>query len=68
MVVHEAVRTCGAAAEIATRIHEELHSQLLGPVRRLTSPDSSVPAAPSLVGVFYPSAAGVVAAVKEMTA
>ena len=68
LVVHEAVRTCGAAAEIATRIHEELHGQLLGPVRRLTSPDSSVPAAPGLVGAFYPSAAGVVAAVKEMTA
>jgi 2-oxoisovalerate dehydrogenase E1 component len=68
LVVHEAVRTCGAAAEIATRIHEELHGQLLGPVRRLTSPDSSVPAAPGLVGAFYPNAAGVVTAVKEMTA
>ena len=61
LVVHEAVRTCGPAAEIATRIHEELHGQLQGPVRRLTSPDSSVPAAPGLVAVFYPNAAGVVA-------
>ena len=42
------------AAEIATRIHEELHGQLHGPVRRLTAPDSSVPAAPGLVGVVLP--------------
>ena len=66
LVVHEAVRTCGPGAEIATRIHEELHGQLKGPVRRLTSPDSPVPAAPGLVGVFYPNAAGIVAAVKAM--
>ena len=59
-------RTCGPGAEIATRIHEELHGQLKGPVRRLTSPDSPVPAAPGLVGVFYPNAAGIVAAVKAM--
>jgi pyruvate dehydrogenase E1 component beta subunit len=62
VVVHEAVRTCGPAAEIATRIHEELHSQLKGPVKRLTAPDSPVPAAPGLVGAFYPSAADIVAA------
>ncbi len=61
VVVHEAVRTCGPAAEIATRIHEELHGELRGPVRRLTSPDSSVPAAAALVGAFYPNAAGIVA-------
>jgi pyruvate dehydrogenase E1 component beta subunit len=66
LVVHEAVRTCGPAAEIATRIHEELHGQLQGPVRRLTAPDSSVPAAPQLVGAFYPNAAGIVAVVNEM--
>ena len=66
LVVHEAVRTCGAAAEIATRIHEELHGELRGPVRRLTAPDSSVPAAPGLVAVFYPNAADVVGAVRGM--
>jgi len=61
VVVHEAVRTCGAAAEIATRIHEELHGELRGPVRRLTAPDSSVPAAMGLVGAFYPNANDIVA-------
>ena len=66
VVVHEAVRTCGPAAEIATRIHEELHGQLHGPVQRVTSPDSSVPAAAHLVGAFYPSQADIVAAVQRL--
>lgn len=62
VVVHEAVRTCGPAAEIATRIHEELHAQLKGPVVRLTAPDSPVPAPMGLVAAFYPNAADIVAA------
>ncbi len=56
VVVHEAVRTCGAGAEIAARLHEELHGQLSAPVRRVTSPDSSVPAPAGLVAAFYPNA------------
>ncbi len=66
IVVHEAVRTCGAGAEIASRIHEELHGELLAPVKRLTAPDSSVPASPGLVSVFYPNAASIVAACQAM--
>lgn len=65
VVVHEAVRTCGAGAEIAARIHEELHDQLAGPVRRVTSPDSSVPAPAGLVAAFYPNADAIVAACKK---
>jgi 2-oxoisovalerate dehydrogenase E1 component len=64
VVVHEAVRTCGAGAEIAARLHEELHSELSGPVRRVTAPDSSVPAPAGLVAAFYPNADDIVAAVK----
>ena len=64
VVVHEAVRTCGAGAEIAARLHEELHDQLAGPVRRLTAPDSSVPAPAGLVAVFYPNADAIVATCK----
>ncbi len=66
LVVHEAVRTCGPGAEIAARVHEELHGQLAGPVRRLTAPDSSVPAAPPLVAAFYPNAAQIVEAARSM--
>jgi 2-oxoisovalerate dehydrogenase E1 component len=65
-VVHEAVRTGGPGAEIAARIHEELHGQLAGPVQRITSPDSSVPAAPQLVAAFYPNAAQVAGTVRAM--
>jgi 2-oxoisovalerate dehydrogenase E1 component len=66
VVVHEAVRTCGAGAEIAARLHEELHEELYGPVRRITSPDSSVPAPAGLVAVFYPNADTIVETCKSM--
>lgn len=66
VVVHEAVRTCGAAAEIATRLHEELHDQLAGPVRRVTAPHSSVPAPAGLVAAFYPNVDDIVAACRTM--
>ena len=66
VVVHEAVRTCGAGAEIAARLHEELHDQLAGPVRRVTAPDSSVPAPAGLVAAFYPSVDDIVAACRTL--
>ncbi len=66
VVVHEAVRTCGAGAEIASRLHEELHDQLAGPVRRVTAPDSSVPAPAGLVAAFYPSVEDIVASCRTM--
>jgi pyruvate/2-oxoglutarate/acetoin dehydrogenase E1 component len=66
VVVHEAVRTCGAAAEIATRLHEELHDELAGPVRRVTAPDSSVPAPAGLVAAFYPNVDAIVTACRTL--
>lgn len=66
VVVHEAVRTCGAGAEIAARLHDELHDQLRGPVRRVTAPDSSVPAPAGLVAAFYPNADAIVAACRSI--
>ena len=66
VVVHEAVRTCGAGAEIAARVHEELHDTLSGPVRRVTAPDSSVPAPPGLVAAYYPNADDIVAACRTL--
>lgn len=56
VIVHEAVRTCGPAAEISTRIHESLHAELKAPVKRVTAPDSPVPASSGLVAAFYPTA------------
>ena len=66
VVVHEAVRTCGAGAEIAARLHDELHGKLSGPVRRVTAPDSSVPAPAGLVAVFYPNASSIIAACRTL--
>ena len=66
VVVHEAVRTCGAGAEIAARVHEELHDTLSGPVRRVTAPDSSVPAPPGLVAAYYPNADDIIAACRTL--
>ncbi|MET0460087.1 MAG: dehydrogenase E1 component subunit alpha/beta [Ilumatobacteraceae bacterium] len=66
VVVHEAVRTCGAGAEIAARLHDELHDQLSGPVRRVTAPDSSVPAPAPLVAAYYPNADAIVAACRTL--
>jgi 2-oxoisovalerate dehydrogenase E1 component len=65
VVVHEAVRTCGPAAEIATRIHEELHSELAGPVKRITGGDSPVPTSFPLLAAWYPSVDTIVAAAKS---
>jgi 2-oxoisovalerate dehydrogenase E1 component len=62
VVVHEAVRTCGPAAEISARIHETLYDRLRAPVRRVTSPDGPVPASPGLVKAFYPDVLTVVEA------
>jgi pyruvate/2-oxoglutarate/acetoin dehydrogenase E1 component len=58
--------TGGSGAEIAARLHQELHDQLPGPVRRLTAPDSSVPAPAGLVAAFYPNADAIVAACRAM--
>jgi 2-oxoisovalerate dehydrogenase E1 component len=62
VVLHEAVRTCGPAAEISARIHENLYDRLRAPVRRVTSPDGPVPASPGLVKAFYPDVKAVVEA------
>ncbi|MEY4372209.1 MAG: 2-oxoisovalerate dehydrogenase [Actinomycetota bacterium] len=62
VVVHEAARTCGPAAEIATRIHEELHASLRGPVKRVTGGDSPVPTSFPLLAAWYPSVEAIVAA------
>jgi pyruvate dehydrogenase E1 component beta subunit len=64
VVVHEAARTCGPAAEIATRIHEELHGELAGPVKRVTGGDSPVPTSFPLLAAYYPSVDSIVAAAK----
>lgn len=48
VVVHEAVKAFGTGGEISSRIHEELFSQLKGPVRRVGAKYSPAPYAAPL--------------------
>jgi 2-oxoisovalerate dehydrogenase E1 component len=67
VVVHEAVRTGGFGAEIITRIIE-LCADLRVHVRRLTTPDVRIAAAPALREAVLPSAAEIAATAQAMVA
>ncbi|MFI5035478.1 MAG: alpha-ketoacid dehydrogenase subunit beta [Acidimicrobiales bacterium] len=66
MVVHEAVRTGGAGAEIASRIHEELFFALEAPVWRLGAIDSPIPQDPELEQLCVPQVEGIARALREL--
>jgi len=53
VIAHEAVRTCGFAAELIAAINEKALLSLEAPVVRVTSPDVPVPLA-KLEGYFLP--------------
>ena len=64
VIVHEAVRSFGVGAEIASTIQEELFGELKAPVRRLGAPYSPVPFSKPLEDAFLVQPADVVAAVE----
>lgn len=66
LVVHEAVRNGGFGAEIVTRIHEALGDSMALKVRRLTTPDTRIPAAPHLQAALVPDAARIAAAARAL--
>jgi 2-oxoisovalerate dehydrogenase E1 component beta subunit len=68
VVVHEATRTCGFAAEVMAFIVEELFTHLDAPVKRVTSIDTPVPYSPPLEDYFMPNADKIAAAVREVAA
>jgi pyruvate dehydrogenase E1 component beta subunit len=68
LVVHEAVRTAGAGAEIAARIQEAAFFSLDAPVWRLGALDTSIPQSPSLEQLVIPSSAQILAAARELVA
>ena len=43
VIIHEAAKTCGVGAEISAEIHENLFSELLAPVQRVTGYDTVMP-------------------------
>ena len=64
VIVHEAVRSFGVGAEIASTIQEELFGELKAPVRRLGAPYSPVPFSKPLEDAFLVQPQDVVAAVE----
>jgi acetoin:2,6-dichlorophenolindophenol oxidoreductase subunit beta len=68
LVVHEAVRTGGAGAEIAARIQEEAFFALDAPVWRLGAIDTPLPQDPELEQLCIPSTSDIESAVRELLA
>jgi pyruvate dehydrogenase E1 component beta subunit len=66
MVVHEAVRTAGAGAEIAAQIQERAFFSLDAPVWRLGGIDTPLPQDPELEQLCIPSTAEIEAAAREL--
>ena len=66
LVVHEAVRTGGAGAEIAAQISERAFFSLDAPVWRLGAVDTPLPQDPELEQLCIPSVAEIAAAVREL--
>ena len=66
VVAHEAVKSFGVGAEIASRVHEELHSELFGPVARIGAQPTPVPYARSLEQAFLPTQADIEGAIRSL--
>jgi pyruvate/2-oxoglutarate/acetoin dehydrogenase E1 component len=66
VLVQEATRSCGVAAEIAALIAEEAFEDLDGPVVRLTAPDVPIPFSPPLERAVLPQVEDVKGACREL--
>jgi len=67
LIVHEAARTAGFGAEIAACVADHALTALLAPVRRVTGFDTVMPL-PRLERHYMPTAGGIAAAAREVTA
>jgi pyruvate/2-oxoglutarate/acetoin dehydrogenase E1 component len=61
------VKTGGFGAEIVARLHEALGGEMKLAIRRVTSPDTRVPAAPTLQAALIPGAGAIVDAALALT-
>jgi len=68
LVVHEAVERFGPGGEIVARIADAALFYLDGPVRRYGALPSPVPYSPGLESAMLPDAAGIAAAIHEVSA
>jgi len=55
VILHGAIRFCGFGAEIASFIHENLHSDLIKPVTRIGSAYTPIPFAKELENYHFPN-------------
>ena len=62
VVVHEASRTCGVGAEVASIVAERAFDALKAPIRRVTGPDAPAPSSYALEQAFIPQAPAIVSA------
>jgi 2-oxoisovalerate dehydrogenase E1 component beta subunit len=68
VLVQEATRSCGVAAELAALIAEEAFEDLDGPVVRVTAPDVPIPFSPPLERAVLPQVDDVREACRELLA
>jgi 2-oxoisovalerate dehydrogenase E1 component beta subunit len=68
LVAHEATRSCGVGAEVASLIAEEAFEHLDAPIRRLTAPDVPIPFSPPLEQRVLPGLEDMKEACRELLA
>jgi len=68
LVAHEATRSCGVGAEVASLISEHAFEYLDAPIRRLTAPDVPIPFSPPLEQAVLPQLDDMKEACRELLA
>ena len=68
LIAHEATRSCGVGAEVASLISERAFEWLDAPVRRLTAPDVPIPFSPPLEQSVLPQLDDMKEAMRELLA
>ena len=68
LVAHEATRSCGVGAEVASLVSERAFEFLDGPIRRLTAPDVPIPFSPPLEQAVLPQLDDMKEACRELLA
>ena len=68
VVLHEATRSCGVGAEVASIVAEQAFEDLDGPVVRVSAPDVPIPFSPPLERAVLPQVDDVKEACRELLA
>jgi pyruvate/2-oxoglutarate/acetoin dehydrogenase E1 component len=68
LISHEATRSCGVGAEVASLVSEHAFEWLDAPVRRLTAPDVPIPFSPPLEQAVLPQLDDMKEACRELLA